>query len=127
MGFVWSALSEIFYSKPEIEFQLVIIGFHNAGKTTIIRRLIHGESADTSTVPTIGLDTQEFSMKNVKLKVWDLSGQQQMQNTWKYYYEQVNGLVFVVDSSCLNETHQSQTMQNEKQGTSVGEIRESIH
>jgi GTPase SAR1 family protein len=74
MGFVWSAVSEIFYSKPEIEFQLVIIGFHNAGKTTIIRRLIHGDEADTDTVPTIGLDTKEFSMKNVKLKVWDLSG-----------------------------------------------------
>jgi signal recognition particle receptor subunit beta len=46
-----------------------------------------------------------------------------MQNTWKYYYEQVNGLVFVVDSSCLNTTHQSH---NQKQGTSVGDIRESI-
>jgi GTPase SAR1 family protein len=38
-------------------------------------------------------------MKNVKLKVYDLSGQIKMRETWKYYYESVNGIIFVIDSS----------------------------
>ena len=44
------------------------------------------------------INYEEISIKNVNLKVWDLSGQAKMRTTWKYYYEQVNGLVFVVDS-----------------------------
>lgn len=51
------------------------------------------------TVPTIGVGTEEIALKNVNIKVWDLSGQQKMRNTWKYYYETVNGIIFVVDSS----------------------------
>ena len=31
--------------------------------------------------------------------MWDLSGQQKLRGTWKYYYESVNGIIFVIDSS----------------------------
>ena len=58
------------------------------------------KSADTIlTVPTIGVGSEEFKIDNVQLKVWDLSGQTAYQGTWKYYYETVNGIVFVLDSS----------------------------
>jgi len=51
------------------------------------------------TLPTIGMSLEEIKVKNVLIKVWDLSGQQKMRSTWKYYYETVNGIIFVVDSS----------------------------
>ena len=38
-----------------------------------------------------------------------------MRTTWKYYYESVNGIVFVVDSTCFI-----------KNSDLIGEIRESI-
>ncbi len=36
-----------------------------------------------------------------------------MRNTWKYYYETVNGLIFVVDSTVAPE--------------SIAEVRDTIH
>ena len=64
------------------------------------------------TVPTIGMSLEEIKVKNVMIKVWDLSGQLKMRNTWKYYYETVNGIIFVVDSSNRDQ---------------MVEIRETLH
>ena len=60
-----------------------------------------GESGGSlvPTVPTIGVDLEEVMVRNVSVKVWDLSGQLKLRNTWKYYYETVNGIIFVIDSS----------------------------
>ena len=42
---------------------------------------------------------EELQIDNANIKVWDLSGQTAQQATWKYYYETVNGIIFVVDST----------------------------
>jgi GTPase SAR1 family protein len=52
-----------------------------------------------ATVPTIGYNLEEFEVRNVKIKVWDLSGQERMRPAWKYYFEHVNGVIFVVDAA----------------------------
>ena len=72
----------MFYSAPEIEFRLQIIGFENAGKTTILQKMkMGGEMEDgedggslVPTVPTIGVDLEEITVRNLKVSVWDLSG-----------------------------------------------------
>ena len=51
------------------------------------------------TVPTIGIDLEELQIRNVNIKVWDLSGQLKLRGTWKYYYESVNGIIFVIDAA----------------------------
>ena len=68
-------------------------------------------------MPTIGYDMQELTFKNVKLRVYDLSGQENLRNTWKYYYESINGLIFVIDSTCLQKDT----------GINVQDIKETIH
>ena len=50
-------------------------------------------------MPTIGYNLEEFQVKNVKIKVWDLSGQEKLRPAWKYYFETVNGVIFVIDSA----------------------------
>ena len=55
---------------------------------------------------------EEFKFKNIDIKVWDLSGQQKLRGTWQYYYETVNGLIFVVDSSNVD---------------SLAEVRDTLH
>ena len=55
------------------------------------------------TVPTIGVQLEDIKFKNLDIKVWDLSGQEKLRGTWQYYYETVNGLIFVVDSSNLEQ------------------------
>ena len=104
---IFQSIASMFYSTPEIDFRLQIIGFENAGKTTILQKMkLGGELEDgetggslVPTVPTIGVDLEELQVRNVNVKVWDLSGQLKLRGTWKYYYESVNGIIFVIDSS----------------------------
>jgi GTPase SAR1 family protein len=73
MGGIFVTISEFFFARPDIEFRLSIIGFPNAGKTTILHKMKFGDS-QIETTATIGMNLEEISIKNVKLKVWDLSG-----------------------------------------------------
>jgi len=115
MGAFFTSLSDYFFCKKNVEFKLSIIGFNNAGKTTILQKLRFIDRPVTiNTVPTIGINVEDIEIKNVKLKVYDLSGQSKMRATWKYYYESVNGIVFVIDSTC-----QSNDI--------LAEIRDTIH
>ena len=102
----------MFYSKPQIEFHLQVIGFQNAGKTTILQKMkIDGGKETTDfeqaeavpTVPTIGVQLETITFRNLDIKVWDLSGQEKLRGTWQYYYETVNGLIFVVDSTNIDQ------------------------
>ena len=54
------------------EFKILIVGLHNAGKTTILYKLSLGEVVVTS--PTIGSNVEEVNHNNVKFQVWDLGG-----------------------------------------------------
>ena len=82
---IFQSIANLFYQAPNVEFRLQIIGFENAGKTTIVQKMKLGgepEQQDDAenggnlvpTVPTIGVDLEEFQVRNVNIKVWDLSG-----------------------------------------------------
>ena len=77
---IWQALFE-----QEKEIKLALVGLDGAGKTTIINKLVDVEFREDTT-PTIGIDTKELKMKNISIKVFDLAGQDNMRNVWKYYF-----------------------------------------
>lgn len=55
---------------------------------------------DTSEIsPTLGFDIQTLEYKDFKLNVWDVGGQQTIRSYWRNYFEQTDGLVWVVDSA----------------------------
>ena len=75
MGGLFTSIADYFFSKPEVEFRLSFIGFENAGKSTILQKLkFVDQNIAVNTVPTIGMNMDEVTVNNVKLKVWDLSG-----------------------------------------------------
>ena len=66
---IFQSIASLFYAAPNIEFRLQIIGFENAGKTTILQKMKLGASLDDTegaslvpTVPTIGVDLEEIKM-----------------------------------------------------------------
>ena len=73
-------------------------GLDNAGKTTILKAIM-GE--DISLVsPTLGFNIQTLLFPpRYRLNVWDVGGQQTIRSYWRNYYEQTDGLLFVVDSA----------------------------
>merc|ERR1712146_646648 len=81
----------------EKEVRLLILGLDNAGKTTILKKF-NGE--DISTIePTLGFNIKTLGYKGYKLNVWDVGGQQTIRSYWRNYFEQTDGLIWVVDSA----------------------------
>lgn len=79
------------------EYRILIVGLDGAGKTTILYKLKLGEVI--TTIPTIGFNVETVQHKNVKLTVWDIGGQDKLRSLWRHYYQNTEGVIFVVDSS----------------------------
>jgi len=79
------------------EMRILMLGLDAAGKTTILYKLKLGQVV--TTVPTVGFNVETVEYKNINFNVWDVGGQDKIRKLWRYYYQNTNGLIFVVDSS----------------------------
>ncbi|KAG0709836.1 ADP-ribosylation factor [Suillus ampliporus] len=79
------------------ETRLVMIGLDAAGKTTILYKLKLGEVV--TTIPTIGFNVETVEYKKIAFTVWDVGGQNKIRPLWKYYFNDAQAVIFVVDSS----------------------------
>mmetsp|Transcript_28020 Transcript_28020/g.39395 ORF Transcript_28020/g.39395 Transcript_28020/m.39395 type:complete len:181 (+) Transcript_28020:129-671(+) len=95
MGLMISKLFDKFIGKKEM--RILMLGLDAAGKTTILYKLKLGEVV--SSVPTIGFNVETVEYKKIKFTVWDVGGQDKIRLLWRHYYENTQGLIFVVDSS----------------------------
>ncbi|ETV86682.1 hypothetical protein H257_01803 [Aphanomyces astaci] len=83
--------------RKEKELRILMLGLDNAGKTTILKKFMGQDISSIS--PTLGFDIQTLEYKQYKLNVWDVGGQQTIRSYWRNYFEQTDGLVWVVDSA----------------------------
>lgn len=80
--------------KGEQEAKLLILGLDNAGKTTILKSISQEDVSNLS--PTQGFNVKSISQDSFKLNVWDIGGQEEIRQYWKYYFEKVSGLVSTI-------------------------------
>jgi ADP-ribosylation factor 1/2 len=95
MGLKISKLFESLFGKKEM--RILMLGLDAAGKTTILYKLKLGEVV--SSVPTIGFNVETVEYKNIKFTVWDVGGQDKIRLLWRHYFQNTQGLIFVVDSA----------------------------
>merc|ERR1719316_1464554 len=79
------------------EMRILMVGLDAAGKTTILFKLKLGEVV--TTIPTIGFNVETVEYKNISFTVWDVGGQDKIRKLWRHYYQNTQGLIFVVDSN----------------------------
>jgi len=102
--------------------RILMVGLDAAGKTTILYKLKLGEgewfldeflfnendsylflltqtSKVVTTIPTIGFNVETVEYKNISFTVWDVGGQDKIRPLWRHYYQNTQGLIFVVDSN----------------------------
>lgn len=72
-----------------------MVGLDAAGKTTILYKLKLGEVV--TSVPTIGFNVETVDYKNVRFTVWDVGGQDKIRRLWRFYFQNTEGLIYVVD------------------------------
>ena len=83
------------FRKKERKF--LMLGLDSAGKTTILFKLKLTEVI--TTIPAIGFSVDTLEYKNLTLYAWDLGGQEKIRALWKHYFQNIQGLIFVIDSS----------------------------
>merc|ERR1712232_851476 len=79
------------------EMRILMVGLDAAGKTTILYKLKLGEIV--TTIPTIGFNVETVEYKNISFTVWDVGGQDKIRALWRHYYQNTQGVIFVVDSN----------------------------
>ncbi|XP_062913417.1 ADP-ribosylation factor 1 [Mobula hypostoma] len=79
------------------EMRILMVGLDAAGKTTILYKLKLGEIV--TTIPTIGFNVETVEYKSISFTVWDVGGQDKIRPLWRHYFQNTQGLIFVVDSN----------------------------
>merc|ERR1712006_18665 len=77
--------------------RILMVGLDAAGKTIILYKLKLGEIV--TTIPTIGFNVEIVENKNISFTVWDVGGQDKIRPLWRHYFQNTEGLIFVVDSN----------------------------
>ncbi|URD96616.1 ARF [Musa troglodytarum] len=95
MGLTFTRLFSRLFSKKEM--RILMVGLDAAGKTTILYKLKLGEIV--TTIPTIGFNVETVEYKNISFTVWDVGGQDKIRPLWRHYFQNTQGLIFVVDSN----------------------------
>ncbi|XP_062587610.1 uncharacterized protein LOC134249256, partial [Saccostrea cucullata] len=99
MGLFLSRLYSVFESFcEETPARILMLGLDAAGKTTILYKIKLNEVVNS--IPTIGFNVETVEpVKGISFTVWDMGGQDKIRPLWKYYFQNTEGLVYVVDSS----------------------------
>merc|ERR1712166_509480 len=98
MGNTSSREMGFFFSKEQ-KLNVCVVGLDNSGKSTILNKLKPAEAVINEVTPTVGFTEEEFKHGNVKFKAWDMSGQGRYRELWQCYFEQAQGIIFVLDST----------------------------
>ncbi|KAH9249836.1 hypothetical protein BASA81_012431 [Batrachochytrium salamandrivorans] len=81
----------------EREARVLVLGLDNAGKSSVLCALLGGDLNSIS--PTLGFDIQTLVIASVQCNLWDIGGQETIRHFWRNYFEETDGLVWVVDSA----------------------------
>ena len=95
MGLAFGKMFSKLFGKKDV--RILMVGLDAAGKTTILYKLKLGEIV--TTIPTIGFNVETVEYKNISFTVWDVGGQDKIRTLWRHYYQNTEGLIFVVDSN----------------------------
>jgi len=48
--------------------------------------------------PTVGFNIKTLEFKGFLLNLWDVGGQKSIRSFWRNYFEQTDGIIWVIDS-----------------------------
>ncbi|ODM21892.1 hypothetical protein SI65_02736 [Aspergillus cristatus] len=106
------AKSLYLYATSKEEYSVLLLGLDNAGKTTLLSQIKalyqprpEGAPAPNpgKTVPTVGQNVANISLRDMYLKIWDVGGQISMRGLWQSYYTSCHAIIFVVDSADVGQ------------------------
>lgn len=82
------------------KYKIIVVGDENVGKTSLIHLYTKGYyTKDYKSTIGVDLNFKDlcFNRKNMRLFIWDITGQERFRFLTKIYYQNVSGLVLVFD------------------------------
>ncbi|MHA1215479.1 MAG: ADP-ribosylation factor family protein [Candidatus Hodarchaeales archaeon] len=103
-----SILRRILKGKEAAKYEIAIIGLDNAGKTTIVNRLLRSEFVPTTR--TLGVNYRTVKYKQIQFNIVDLGGQKVYRNLlWAPALEkEISAIIFVLDSADIRVSEASE-------------------
>ncbi|XP_072928357.1 ADP-ribosylation factor 4-like [Hemitrygon akajei] len=95
MGLSLSQFVKNLFGKRQV--RILMVGLDAAGKTTILYKLKLGDVV--TTIPTIGFNVETVEYNKTSFTVWDVGGQDKIRPLWRHYFQNTQGLIFVLDSN----------------------------
>ena len=84
----------------EIVLKILLIGNSFVGKKSLLLKFTEGNFPD-SNMATIGVEFKEkiikIKDKDVKLQIWDTSGQERFRSITKNFFRNADGIIFIFD------------------------------
>ena len=71
----------------------------------MLYRLKSGETVRTN--PTIGYNVESLDFKKANLTIWDVGGSDKLRILWKHYFQNTDGLIYVIDSTDIDRIDES--------------------
>lgn len=81
----------------EPTINVLMVGLSNSGKTTLLHSFLNDKSSPAKS--TKGFNTKPLTFKEKKIVFLDVDGEAKLRSLWKDYVEDMNAIMFVVDSA----------------------------
>jgi ADP-ribosylation factor protein 1 len=56
-------------------------------------------ASNVLTIHFLGFNVETVEYKNIQFTVWDVGGQDKIRPLWRHYFQNTQGIIFVVDSN----------------------------
>ena len=61
-----------------------------------------------NSIPTIGFNVEELTYNDISFHMWDIGGQTKIRQLWSHYYDNLDGIMFMIDSNDVSRMEEVQ-------------------